>query len=585
MKTRKVSGNTKTTIISIVILDLILMGLFLFFSDLIIKDFQKSNNLSTLVISSFAIVIPGTLSILIILQFYQLFKKRFSPGNSFKKNIILYFIVTISLVSIPQSFISINFIKASTNNWLNSNVKKAVDIGFNLALEVENNRKKAMVQLSSNIFFNSLILNSLNDESIKIDDFSSLNSVISTIEYYNVDGENLKTIGNPIEMDFNIDILKNDSFYPKKIVENIEVLRYQFLSNNEGSLLIIILSNYRHIDFTENGYTLTSVKDSLSTSTEELELSYGLFIYYSLFSIPLILLAILGSFIFSDEIIKPLVDIEEAIRKVAHGNYSYRILSKKNNEFNILISSFNNMIKEIEKSRTKLKHTEQISTWQDIATRLAHEIRNPLTPIKLSAQRVLLKDSKTNKDSKIISSHMETIIKEVTRMEKLLNEFRDFARFPKLNIEKVSIKKTIEEAINIYQTNYPNIEFNLSGINDVNVLIDKSQIIQVISNLTINAIHATKSQGVINFSCETVQKKGQVFCRISIKDNGEGIPRENIPNLFKPYFTTKYNGSGIGLAIVNKIILDHKGKIWIESAVNVGTTFYFEFPIKVKLHE
>lgn len=583
MKTRKVSNNTKTTIISIVILDLILMALFLFFSDLIIKDFQKSNNLSTLVISSFAIVIPGTLLILIILQFLQLFKNRFRPGNSFKRNIIFYFIITISLVSIPQSFISINFIKASTNNWLNSNVKKAVDIGFNLALDIENRRNKEISQLSNNNFFKSIIINSLDDNNVTIDDFNTLNSQITTIEYYNINGEKLKTIGTPSDIDFNIDILKADSFYPKKTVNDLEVLRYQFILNIGGSPIIIILTNHRPTEFTENGYILTTVKNSLRNSTEELEISYGLFIYYALFSIPLMLLAILGCFMFSDEIIKPLVDIEEAIRKVAHGNYSYRILSKKNNELNILINSFNNMIKDIEKSRNKLKHTEQISTWQDIATRLAHEIRNPLTPIKLSAQRVLLKENMSKSKNIIICKHMETIIKEVTRMEVLLNEFRDFARFPKLNLEVVSIKETIIEALNIYITNYPNVKFNLDAIIDDDVLIDKSQIIQVISNLTINGIHAMESQGIIDISCETVQKKGYKFCKISIKDNGKGIPREHIPNLFKPYFTTKYNGSGLGLAIVNKIVLDHKGKIWIESAVNIGTTFYIEFPKEEKL--
>lgn len=584
MKTNKGLGSTKTTIISIVVLDLILMILFLFFSDLIIKDFQKSNNLSTFVISSFAIVIPGTLSILILIQFYSLFKNRFKPGNNFKKNIIYYFIITLSLVSIPQYFISVNFIKASTDNWLNNKVIKAVDIGFDMALDIENSLKKEIVQVSNSKILKSILYDGLNDKNISIDDITMLNSTISAIEYFDMDGTSLKFIGNSSLKSLTIDRLKNRAFYPKKIVNKIEIVRYQFILNIYDKPYIVVISNSRSIKFSENGYILTSVKNGLD-STTQLEMSYSLLIYYSLFSVPLILLGILVTFIFSDEIIKPLVDIENAIRKVAKGNYSYRILSKKNNEFNILIKSFNNMIKEIEKSRNKLKHTEQISTWQDIATRLAHEIRNPLTPIKLSAQRVLLKESTKDNGNSLVSTHMETIIKEVTRMEKLLNEFRDFARFPQLNISKASIKTTIDAAINIYKRTYPNINFDLSAINDLDIDMDKSQIIQVISNLTINGIHAMDSSGNIQFTNEIVHRKSQKFCKIGIKDSGHGILREDIPNLFKPYFTTKYNGSGLGLAIVNKIILDHKGKIWVESAVDVGTTFYFELPTEVRLNE
>lgn len=585
MKTRRGSGNTKTTIFSIIVLDLILMGLFLFFSDLIVSDFQKSKNISTLIISSFAIVIPGTLLLLIVFQFYKLFKSRFNPGNNFKKNIIVYFIITITIIFIPLSTLTLNFIKASTDNWLNNDVKKAVDAGFSQALEIEGNRKRELKNISKNRFFNSLIIKNFYEKNIEISEINSLNSIISQVDFYSLEGDIVLSIGKyePTNFTFNAD--KNNDFYPNNIKNDLDILRYQYKLNIGNKIYIVILSNSRSAKFVKNGYLLTSVNDIFKNSSGDRDINYGLFIYYYLFSIPLILLAILSSFIFSDEIIKPLVDIEEAIRVVARGNYSYRILSKKNNRFNLLINSFNNMIKDIERSRNKLKHTEQISTWQDIATRLAHEIRNPLTPIKLSAQRVLLKEGTSKTQNKIISSHMETIIKEVTRMEKLLNEFRDFARFPNLNLSLHSIKSTIIEAIDIYIPNYPNIEFNLDGLEDIEVNIDKSQIIQVLSNLTINGIHAMNNQGIIDITCEKVQKKGTDHCKISLKDNGIGIPKDNIPNLFKPYFTTKYNGSGLGLAIVNKIILDHKGKIWIESAEGVGTTFYIEFPIGIKNYE
>lgn len=550
------------------------MSLFLFFSKLIIRDFQASNNVSVIIISSFIIAIPGTFIILIIIQFHNLFKSKFSPGNNFKKNIVTYFILTTFMVVIPQVFISLNFLDAASSHWLNKKVQEAVDIGFNMALDIENRYKKDLLALSKNSIFKSAIINIYNDNSIRIDEITSLNSLISSIDILNNYGTSEKALGDSLLHVHSIDLSKKETFYPKLLINNKEIIFYQFRLKINNENKVIIIGAELPTNYTKNGTLLTSVKNSLDLTTEnKRDINFGIFVYYLLFSLPVMLLAILGSFIFSDEIIKPLIDLEEAITRVSKGNYSYRILSKKKNEFYLIINSFNNMIKEIEKSRNKLKHTEQISTWQDIATRLAHEIKNPLTPIKLSAQRVLLKE-----ENSITSKYMETIISEVTRMEKLLNEFRDFARFPNLNIGKASIKETIIEAVNIYPSVYPDIIFDFSSVSDILVDMDKSQIIQVISNLTINGIHAMESKGVLKYSSEEVHKKGIDYCRVSIKDNGTGIPKNIMDDIFKPYFTTKYNGSGLGLAIVNKIILDHKGKIWIESAENAGTTFYFEFP-------
>ncbi|MBN2617435.1 MAG: HAMP domain-containing histidine kinase [Spirochaetales bacterium] len=575
MKSRKGFANSKTTVISIIILDIILMTLFLYFSKQILDDFKETSEFSILAISSFVLVIPGTLFILIIIQIINTYKQKLKPGNSFKKNIVFYYIITVGLVFISQSLLALNFFETSTNNWLSKEVVTAVDIGFSNALNQENSRKKEIENLGNSKFFISVLKNIYNDQDVSIDELQKLNASISCVELFNNSGKRLIIIG---DYQFSTEILnleKVNFFYPQKSSSSYEYVKYQFMIKVENESIYAILTSTLPDNFSKNGFILTKVKNELENlNSQKFKYSIGIFIFYLLFTIPIVFIAILGSFIFSDEIIKPIADIEEAIRKVALGNYSYRILSKKKNEFNLLITSFNKMIKEVERSRTKLKHTEQISTWQDIATRLAHEIKNPLTPIKLSAQRVLLKE----KNNSIIPKHMETIINEVTRMERLLNEFRDFARFPNLNQEYVSIQSTILDSINIYKSTYPDVIFDVSEVVDFDVFIDKNQMIQVISNLTINGIHAMNSKGILKYSSEIIFKKDQTFCKIRIIDTGHGISKDVLPNIFKPYFTTKYDGSGLGLAIVNKIIIDHKGKIWIESAENVGTTFYFEFP-------
>lgn len=574
MRSKKGLNNSKVALISIIILDLILMTLFLFFSDRILKDFQNSDSLSIIAISSFAVVVPGTLIILIIIQFYDIHKNRYTPGNSLKKNIVTFFILTILLTVIPQSFISINFINAATNNWLNNQVKESVDTGLNLAIDLYNKKIETLENLSESEIFN-IIVKDAYLKKVTISDISSLNSTITGIEYYSEDGELLLILGSEDNKTVRVNLSVENFFYPSTRKNGLEILKYQYKTDISGESVIVILNSKLPDNFSGKSTLLTNIKDSLNqVDSHKNAFNFGMFIYYGFFSIPLFLLAILATFIFSDHIINPITNIEEAIKRVAHGNYSYRILSKKKNEFNILISSFNNMIKEIEKSRTKLKHSEQISTWQDIATRLAHEIRNPLTPIKLSAQRVLIKSVNNETTQK----YMGTIINEVIRMEKLLTEFRDFARFPNLCLKKASMKETIEEGINIYKESYPEIEFKTEAVEEINLSIDRDQILQVISNLTINAIHSMEDRGTIEYFCDSVTKKGKEYCRVSIKDFGHGIPNDIKKNILKPYFTTKYNGSGIGLAVVNKIILDHKGKIWVESAEGVGSTFYFELP-------
>ena len=578
MKTKKGFKTSKMTIISIVVLDIILMILFLFFSGQILNDFQQSSNLSSIVISSFAVVIPGTLLILIIIQFYKLIKNRFSPGNHFKRNIVTYFIAAIILVVIPQLIISVSFINVSTNNWLNKKVTDAVDIGLDMALDMENQTKSTIASLSKNRYFSSILRDIYNNPKFKFEDINQINPAISSIQILTPSGVSISKTGTDNLFIENIDSEKNNFFYPKIKLNNREVQFYQYITELDKEKIIVIIGHIFPENFSKNGILLTSVKRSLSLAApQKNNLKLGMFVFYLMFSIPIILLSILSTFIFSDKAVMPLQDIEDAIKKVADGNYSYRILYKKNNEFNILINSFNNMIKEIEKSRNKLKHTEQISTWQEIATRLAHEIKNPLTPIKLSAQKVLMKEN-LNSQTSINIKYMETIINEVTRMEKLLNEFRDFARFPKLEIKNISLKNTIAEAVKIYSSSYPTINFCFEAVQDIYADADKNQMIQVVSNLTINGIHAIKGMGEITYTCETVIKKNIEHCRISIKDNGSGMNEELKSKIFKPYFTTKYNGSGLGLAIVNKIVLDHKGKIWLESAENIGTTFYIEIP-------
>ncbi|GAG89085.1 unnamed protein product, partial [marine sediment metagenome] len=188
-------------------------------------------------------------------------------------------------------------------------------------------------------------------------------------------------------------------------------------------------------------------------------------VFYFLFSFPVFLLSILVSFLLADEIIRPIVNLEEATRRVAEGDFTVRILSRSNDELSVLVSSFNRMVGELSGSRKKLLQSEKISAWQEIAQRLAHEIKNPLTPIKLSAQRILKKYNR-NKDEfdRILVPAITAIIEEVENLDKMLIEFREFTRLPLPTPERLNLKSLVKEVTAMYRQLSRGVRVDISGI-------------------------------------------------------------------------------------------------------------------------
>jgi len=228
-----------------------------------------------------------------------------------------------------------------------------------------------------------------------------------------------------------------------------------------------------------------------------------------------------------------------------------------------------------------LKQSERLQTWQEIAQRMAHEIKNPLTPIKLSAERILRKYHQNSPDfGNILEESSVTIIQEVGAISKLLTEFRDFARLPQPRLEPLKLKELILHTWQIY-AGVTKVALDVSDLSDeVTVRVDQGQFMQVFKNLFQNAIDAMALQtaGTIQVRAFSIDRMGSPLVRIQVRDEGNGIPSENLKDIFAPYFTTKKTGSGLGLAIVEKIILDHSGRIWAESQPGAGSSFFIDLP-------
>lgn len=293
---------------------------------------------------------------------------------------------------------------------------------------------------------------------------------------------------------------------------------------------------------------------------------------YSGFIFAFLSIAVLILFLISINLItRPLQRLQAATLDLAKGDWSIQVTESKLSPLNDMIISFNSMIRELESSRKKLVQAEKESAWRDMARVLAHEIKNPLTPMRLSLQRLERKYAEKSADIDEVFQRMSTVMhEEISGLEALASEFSQFARLPKANLEYFHLTDQLDDILVPYQ-NQVDISFNKSQ-NPPRFYGDIAQIKQMLVNLIQNAIQSGARN--LKISCAVGD-----HWEISIEDDGHGIPDEYMEKIFEPYFTRREKGTGIGLAIVKRIIENHDGTIAVKSTVGKGTTFTLTFPV------
>ena len=226
---------------------------------------------------------------------------------------------------------------------------------------------------------------------------------------------------------------------------------------------------------------------------------------------------------------------------------------------------------------TELEKAQRMAAWREVARRIAHEVKNPLTPITLSAQRLKRKYA-GQIDDQIFEECTRTIIDHVEIIRNLVNEFSFFARFPAANPEPSSLPPLVEQTVALYKEGHDNITFNINVADDIPELqLDRQQIKQALINLIDNGIAAISGKGHIwiDITHDPILKQ----VRIEIADDGKGISDEDKTRLFEPYFSTKKAGMGLGLTIVNNIVMEHNGMIRVQDNPSGGAKFVIEFPV------
>ncbi|MBN1158922.1 MAG: GHKL domain-containing protein [Bacteroidales bacterium] len=292
----------------------------------------------------------------------------------------------------------------------------------------------------------------------------------------------------------------------------------------------------------------------------------------------LLLLTFIVTIFISNQIVLPLKLIQQKFGEIKLGKMSEEISYEKRDEIAGLVNEYNRMVRELVKSVEKLSRSERESAWREMAKQIAHEIKNPLTPMKLSVQHLqrTWKDNKENFDE-YLEKFTKTLIEQIDNLSFIASEFSNFAKMPKASSTNISLVKAIRSALSLFSnTENVDIEFQPEK-DDVRVYADQEQLARAFINLIKNAIQAIpeNQKGRIEIKMEV---KGSTAI-VSIKDNGKGMSEEIQQKLFTHSFTTKSSGMGLGLSITKNIIESFQGNITFKTEVNVGTTFIVELPV------
>ena len=305
----------------------------------------------------------------------------------------------------------------------------------------------------------------------------------------------------------------------------------------------------------------------------------------TLLNVYVFLLLIAGglAIVIANSITKALQDLRENLGGLQLGG-NQRLVYKRKDEIGDLVDAYNSAVKQIEESSRLLAQSERDSAWREMAKQVAHEIKNPLTPMKLSIQ-YLLHAYQSNPDNAepLLKRVSKTLIEQIESLAQIATEFSNFAKMPKAENSQFSINDLSASVHHLFKNERPDMEIAISlPDKDFEVYADRNHLTRVLNNLFKNAIQAIPDERKGFIELKLYQENEKAIIRV--KDNGSGIPPEIQKKVFTPNFSTKNSGTGLGLAICKSIIESFSGNIFFETEENKGTTFFVELPL-IKMNE
>ncbi len=572
----------------------IAFGLLTFFT-FINQSFISLNNFNLQILLISDLVLLSMFFILVIYKTYQILNERRKGklGSETGLRYILFFSTTTLLPSIIIAVFSLILFNVGLQQFFDNKIKTVVNNSAEVAqnyvdqtrnsieadillMVLDINTKSGMFYENPNRFTNVLstqrLLRRL-DEVHLLDSSSNIimSSVVDTSLKFVPPPEEAFTRslnGKPIRI---TDARTNRTSALVKLDNFIDTYLY-----------IVKFMDPKLINYLKQTGDAVSYYYSVQESKTGIKITFAV-IYLLIVSL-LLFLSIIISINFATRLTSPIVNLINASEKISTGDLNTKVpLIETDKEFQKLNENFNSMIDKLKKQQDKLLATERHEAWESVARKLAHEIKNPLTPIQLSIDGIRSKylNKVGDKDNRF-SNYLDTITKQIKDIEHLVNEFSDFARMPKPNFKKIDIYKVISRSVNLHDTTEKEINFVFPKNKSAYYIKgDEEQFNRVFINLiknSIESIYEKKSKNVDFKGKISIDiKEDRDYIYVTIEDNGIGFGQISKTKMITPYFTTKKKGTGLGLAIVTKIINDHDSTILFNS-INDGARVEITLP-------
>ncbi len=392
-----------------------------------------------------------------------------------------------------------------------------------------------------NLYLGSKLLSTTNEELFKSD---LLDERVDGSAYYNLNYD------------------KKDVYF-----KNLELPGYSFYAGYKP--ILDKNNNLKAVISSQTVYRQNEINEEL---TESLTFIFGIYI------IVIIVLLLFITF-FVERITRPISILKLATDKLSRGESNIRIELDRKDEFGSLVDSFNRMTAELEVSKEKLKKAEREAAWRDIARRVAHEIKNPLTPMKLSIQHLYdlyLNKKNEEKFEGTLTKTKNIMLNEIDKLNKIATEFSNFVKLPERNYIEVDVNEIITDVVSLYEKS-PGITFEISLQENLNLITgDKQELNRVFQNIIKNSVQSIYTEGTIKI----VSRESDLYINVTIEDNGEGMDNETMEKLFEPNFSTKSSGMGLGLSITKKSLDSMDAKINYDSVKGKGTKVNIVFSKK-----
>ena len=572
-------GGLYLSIFSIfVLLDLI--------ASIYISSFVYEPNSSNFVYIFFTLFLPSSsiiVGVLIIIKFVlEALKKK--EGSHLKLAIVSIIAFMTVITSLVITKISYYIIESNLNLFTDKTINDSLSYIIDVSNDDIINKQNSILNSISNVSINYLNNIDLSDTS-KISNIIYKDNIFTNIIFVSNSYYGYSTVlfnsQNYIPLDinyrFSLDKITfanseyNGLFYINAIVPLRDVNHYAIIFDS-------MPSNY--INVRNNALNAFRIYNSINMFTGEFSIVLKL-LYVFILGISTFVSIIFG-IIFSSFITRPISLLLNATNSIINSDFDVEMKFSGVHDLRNLIYRFNVMARALKYHRDKEKIRISLETWKEAAIKVAHEIKNPLMPIMMNAELIekRLKNEMSDDDLEKIKKYVNIIMKNSNSILSLVKSFSEFSFNIKLSDEKQSINSVIIEVFESFK-NTQNINFQTSFSKiDCFINMDRDKLIIAFRNLIKNAIEAmdnNNKESLIYLSSYHEVLDSQEFFTISITDTGNGIEKKDLKKIFEPYFTSKDKGTGIGLAIVEKIINEHNGRIDVDSIIGEGTTFFVRF--------